>query len=327
MEAIRESGVSLAADPLGGAGVQYWQAIAEKYRIHLKVINPVIDPTFSFMRTDWDGQIRMDPSSSYAMQGVLEHKDLCDITVACDTDHDRHGIITRSQGLLPPNHYLSAAAYYLLNYRPLWKSSCRIGKTFVTSRMIDRIAEQAGRSVYETPVGFKWFVDGLFDGSLPFVCEESAGASLNRLDGSAWTTDKDGIVMGLLAAEMTAKSGRDPGELYQSLTEKFGSFYYSRSEGTADLRARKALKGLSPERIKISQLAGDPIIRVLNQARGNSAPLEGILVETERGWFAARPSGTEEIYKIYGESFVSETHLAAIHQEAQTIVTAALQEL
>lgn len=325
MEAIRSSGVSVAVDPLGGAGVQYWQAIAEKYRISLKVLNPIVDPTFSFMRADWDGQIRMDPSSPYAMQGVLENKNFCDITLACDTDHDRHGIVTRTRGLLPPNHYLSAAAYYLLHHRPLWKNSSRIGKTFVTSRMIDRIAEKAGRSVYETPVGFKWFVEGLFDGSLPFVCEESAGAALNRLDGSVWTTDKDGIAMGLLAAEIAAKGGQDPGELYQSLTAQFGPFYYNRSEGVADLQARKALKGLSPERIKISQLAGDPIVKVLSRARGNNAALEGILVETERGWFAARPSGTEEIYKIYGESFVSEAHLATIHGEAQAIVNAALQ--
>ncbi len=325
METIRTSNLRIGVDPLGGAGVHYWKLIAETYGINLSVVNETIDPTFRFMAVDWDGKIRMDPSSSYAMQGLIGMKSHFDIAFACDTDYDRHGIVTKSSGLLPPNHYLSAAIFYLFQHRPHWHQDVTVGKTLVSSQMIDRVTAKLGRKLYEVPVGFKWFVDGLLDGSLGFAGEESAGASFARLDGTTWTTDKDGIILALLAAEMTAKLGKDPGELYRELTREFGNPVYDRIEAPATPAEKKRLKNLSPENIHSKELAGEKILSILTKAPGNNAPIGGLKVETESGWFAARPSGTEDIYKIYGESFLGADHLNRILNEAQAIVNEALR--
>lgn len=324
MEAIRQSKIRIGVDPLGGAGVHYWKPIAEKYGIDLTIVNETVDPTFRFMTVDWDGKIRMDPSSSYAMQGLIKLKDHFDIAFACDTDYDRHGIVTKSSGLLPPNHYLSAAILYLFQHRPQWKKNAAVGKTLVSSQMIDRVAEKLGRTLYEVPVGFKWFVDGLLDGSLGFGGEESAGASFSRLDGTVWTTDKDGIILALLAAEITAKLGKDPGQIYQELVREFGEPAYGRVEAPATPAQKKILKNLSSESIRSKTLAGEEILSILTKAPGNNAPIGGLKVTAANGWFAARPSGTEDIYKIYGESFKSRDHLDRILKEAQTIVNEAL---
>jgi phosphoglucomutase len=320
MEAIRGSKLNLGVDPLGGAGVHYWGKIAELYGLNLTVVNEAVDPTFRFMTVDWDGRIRMDPSSPYAMKRLIGMRDKFDLSFACDTDHDRHGIVTRSAGLMPPNHYLSAAVFYLFQHRPGWRKDAAVGKTAVSSQMIDRVAAKLGRKLYETPVGFKWFVDGLLDGSLGFGGEESAGASFARLDGTAWTTDKDGMVPALLAAEITAKLGRDPGAIYRELTGEFGQCFYERVDAPATPAQKKLLAKLSPEQVKKTELAGEKIQAVLTQAPGNGASLSGLKVSAENGWFAARPSGTENIYKIYAESFRSADHLRLILGEAQAIV-------
>ena len=324
MEAIRKSKIHIGVDPLGGAGVHYWKPIADMYGINLTIVNETVDPTFRFMTVDWDGKIRMDPSSPYAMQGLIGMKDHFDIAFACDTDYDRHGIVTKSSGLLPPNHYLSAAILYLFQHRPKWNKNAAVGKTLVSSQMIDRVTKKLGRKLYEVPVGFKWFVDGLLDGSLGFGGEESAGASFARLDGTVWTTDKDGMILALLSAEITAKLGRDPGEIYQDLIHEFGDPAYNRVEAPATPAQKKILKNLSPESIHSKKLAGEEISAILTKAPGNGAPIGGVKVIAENGWFAARPSGTEDIYKIYGESFLGEDHLDRILKEAQTIVNAAL---
>jgi phosphoglucomutase len=324
MDAIRGAKIALGVDPLGGAGVHYWGPIAERYGLNLTIVNDAVDPTFRFMTVDWDGQIRMDPSSPYAMQRLIDLKDRFKVAFACDTDHDRHGIVTRGQGLLPPNHYLSVAISYLFQHRPRWRQDAAVGKTVVSSQMIDRVAEKLGRKLYEVPVGFKWFVNGLLDGSLGFAGEESAGASFVRLDGSAWTTDKDGIVAALLAAEITARMGRDPGEIYGDLTREFGEPAYDRVEAPATPEQKALLETLSPRHIRTGDLAGEPIRAILTTAPGDGAPIGGVKVVTESGWFAARPSGTESIYKIYGESFRGADHLRRILEEAQTIVNDAL---
>jgi phosphoglucomutase len=324
MDAIRGAAIALGVDPLGGAGVHYWGPIAERYGLNLTVVNDAVDPTFRFMTVDWDGQIRMDPSSPYAMQRLIELKDRFAIAVACDTDHDRHGIVTRGAGLLPPNHYLAVAVSYLFQHRPRWRPDAAVGKTVVSSQMIDRVTAKLGRRLYEVPVGFKWFVDGLFDGSLGFGGEESAGASFVRLDGSVWTTDKDGIVAALLAAEVTARTGRDPGELYGELTREFGEPAYDRVEAPATPEQKTRLAALSPQDIRTSDLAGEPIQAILSSAPGNLAPIGGVKVVAANGWFAARPSGTEDIYKIYAESFRGADHLRRILDEAQAIVSDAL---
>ena len=324
MEAIRGANIRMGADPLGGAGVHYWAPIAERYGLDLVVVNEEVDPTFRFMTVDWDGRIRMDPSSSYAMQSLIALKDRFDIAFACDTDHDRHGIVTRRRGLLSPNHYLSAAIFYLFRHRPKWSKGAAVGKTIVSSRMIDRITMKLGRKLYEVPVGFKWFVDGLLDGSLGFGGEESAGASFLRLDGSVWTTDKDGIVPALLAAEMTARMGRDPGEIYAELVRDLGESFSDRVEAPATPEQKQRLAKLSPEQILPAGLAGEKIETILTRAPGNGAPIGGVKVVTESGWFAARPSGTEDIYKIYAESFRGVDHLRRILAEAQALVDTAL---
>jgi len=324
MDLIRDSKVSIGVDPLGGAGVHYWKPIAERYGLNLTVVNNEVDPTFRFMTVDWDGQIRMDPSSPYAMQRLIDLKDRFDVAVACDTDHDRHGIVTRSSGLLPPNHYLAVCINYLFENRPGWSKGAAVGKTVVSSSLIDRVASKLNRKLYEVPVGFKWFVDGLVDGSLGFVGEESAGASFLRKDGSVWTTDKDGIIAALLAAEITARSGRDPGQLYQDLTKELGQPVADRVEAPVTPEGKEALKKLSGEQVKTTELAGEPIKAILTKAPGNQAAIGGLKVATENGWFAARPSGTENIYKIYAESFIGTDHLKRIVAEAQTIVDAAI---
>lgn len=324
MEAIRKSKIHIGVDPLGGAGVHYWKPIADMYGINLTIVNETVDPTFRFMTVDWDGKIRMDPSSSYAMQGLIGMKDHFDIAFACDTDYDRHGIVTKSSGLLPPNHYLSVAILYLFQHRPNWNKNAAVGKTLVSSQMIDRVTKKLGRKLYEVPVGFKWFVDGLLDGSLGFGGEESAGASFARLDGTVWTTDKDGIILALLSAEITAKLGKDPGEIYQDLIHEFGDPAYNRVEAPATPAQKKILKNLSPESVHSKKLAGEEISAILTKAPGNGAPIGGVKVIAENGWFAARPSGTEDIYKIYGESFLGAEHLERILKEAQTIVNEAL---
>jgi phosphoglucomutase len=324
MEAIHGSKLRLGVDPLGGAGVHYWGPIAERYGLNLTVVNEVVDPTFRFMTVDWDGKIRMDPSSPHAMQGLIGLKDRFDIAFACDTDHDRHGVVTRSSGLLPPNHYLSVAISYLFQNRGEWSKRAAVGKTVVSSQMIDRVAARLGRKLYEVPVGFKWFVEGLLDGSLGFGGEESAGASFSRLDGSVWTTDKDGIVPALLSAEITARMGRDPGEIYRDLTSEFGEPLYDRVEAPATSDQKRQLARLSPGQVRLTELAGEKIETVLTHAPGNDAPIGGLKVMAENGWFAARPSGTEDIYKIYAESFRGADHLHRILAEAQTIVGAAL---
>ncbi|MBZ5633952.1 MAG: phosphoglucomutase (alpha-D-glucose-1,6-bisphosphate-dependent) [Acidobacteriia bacterium] len=324
MDAIRSAKISMGVDPLGGAGVHYWGPIAERYGLDLQVVNKAVDPTFRFMSVDWDGQIRMDPSSPYAMQQLIDLKDRFEIAFACDTDHDRHGIVTRSAGLLPPNHYLAVAIFYLFQHRPQWRQEAAVGKTLVSSQMIDRVTTKLGRKLYEVPVGFKWFVDGLLDGSLGFVGEESAGASFVRRDGSVWTTDKDGIVPALLAAEITARLDRDPGEIYRELTREFGEPVYDRVEAPANPDQKEMLKRLSPQQVRSTDLAGEKIQAVLTRAPGNDAPIGGLKVVAESGWFAARPSGTENIYKIYGESFRGADHLRRILEEAQAMVDATL---
>jgi phosphoglucomutase len=325
MEAIRHSEINLGVDPLGGAGINYWEPIAKRYGINLTVVNKTIDPTFRFMTLDWDGQIRMDPSSPYAMRKLIGLKDDFDIAFACDTDYDRHGIVTKSTGLLPPNHFLSVAIDYLFQHRPQWNKQAEVGKTVVSSQMIDRVTAKLGRKLYEVPVGFKWFAAGLFNGTLGFGGEESAGASFLRLDGTVWTTDKDGFIMALLAAEITAKRGKDPGELYASLTQTFGQPVYDRVEAPADAKQKEILKNLSPQQVHFKELAGEKIQSILTKAPGNNAPLGGIKVVAENGWFAARPSGTESIYKIYAESFLGEQHLQKVLKEAQTMVDEALK--
>jgi phosphoglucomutase len=319
MQAIRE--LKLGVDPLGGAGVHYWKRIAERYQLNLEVVSTQVDPTFRFMTVDWDGQIRMDPSSTYAMQRLIGLRDRFEIAFGCDTDHDRHGIVTKSVGLMPPNHYLAAAAFYLFQHRPQWSKQAAIGKTLVSSSMIDRVAMKLGRKLYETPVGFKWFVQGLFDGSLGFGGEESAGASFLRRDGTVWTTDKDGIVSALLAAEITAKRKKDPGEVYQELVSEFGEPFYDRLEASATTEEKDRLKKMSPEQISSKELAGEKIEAILTKAPGNGASIGGLKVTTKNGWFAARPSGTEDIYKIYAESFKNKNHLQQILQEAQKLVS------
>jgi phosphoglucomutase len=324
MDAIRGAKISMGVDPLGGAGVHYWARIAERYGLNLTVVNEAVDPTFRFMTVDWDGQIRMDPSSPYAMQRLIGMKDRFDLSVACDTDHDRHGIVTKSEGLLPPNHYLCAAIFYLFQNRPKWPEAAAVGKTVVSSRMIDLITAKLGRKLHEVPVGFKWFVDGLLDGSLGFGGEESAGASFLRLDGSVWTTDKDGIVPALLAAEITARMGRDPGEIYRELTREFGEPVYDRVEAPATPEQKELLERLSPQQVQVKNLAGEKILTILTRAPDNNAPIGGLKVVAESGWFAARPSGTEDIYKIYAESFRGADHLRRVLEEAQAIVNDAL---
>jgi phosphoglucomutase len=324
MEVIRGASIRMGVDPLGGAGVHYWPRIAERYGLNLTVVNEVVDPTFRFMTVDWDGQIRMDPSSSYAMESLINLKDRFDIAFACDTDHDRHGIVTRNAGLLPPNHYLAVAIFYLFQHRPKWRAEAMVGKTVVSSQMIDRVTAKLGRKLYEVPVGFKWFVDGLLDGSLGFGGEESSGASFVRRDGSVWTTDKDGIVPALLAAEITARMDRDPGEIYHELTREFGEPVYDRVEAPATLEQKAMLERLSAQQVRLTDLAGEKIRTILTHAPGNGASIGGLKVIAASGWFAARPSGTEDIYKIYAESFRGADHLRLILEEAQTIVNDAL---
>ncbi|HMA54476.1 MAG TPA: phosphoglucomutase (alpha-D-glucose-1,6-bisphosphate-dependent) [Acidobacteriota bacterium] len=325
MDVIRGSRVRLGVDPLGGASIHYWGRIAELYGIDLRVVNDAVDPTFRFMTVDWDGRIRMDPSSSFAMQRLIGLKDRFDVAVACDTDADRHGVVTKTAGLLPPNHYLAAAVDYLFCHRPGWRSDAAVGKTVVTSLMIDLTAARLGRRLVDMPVGFKWFVEGLLDGSLGFAGEESAGASFLRLDGTVWTTDKDGIVPALLAAEITGRLGRDPGEVYEGLVRELGESFYDRIDAPATPDEKKALAALSPEEVRSTGLAGERISVVLTRAPGNNAPLGGIKVIAPNGWFAARPSGTESITKIYAESFIGEDHLRRIIGEAQAIVDEALR--
>jgi phosphoglucomutase len=325
LDAIRGAKVRMGVDPLGGAGVHYWPAIAERYKLDLTVVNDAVDGTFRFMTLDWDGKIRMDPSSTFAMQSLIGLRDRYDIAFACDTDHDRHGIVTRSVGLLPPNHYLSVCMHYLLQNRAGWRADAGIGKTVVSSSIIDRIAKKLGRRLYEVPVGFKWFVDGMFDGSLGFVGEESAGASFLRRDGGVWTTDKDGIIPGLLSAEIIAKTGRDPGEAYREITRELGDPLFARVDAPATPAQKKLLGQLTPAQITSKELAGDAIERILTRAPGNDQPIGGLKVETKNGWFAARPSGTEDVYKIYAESFRGEDHLRQIQQQAREIVSAAIK--
>ncbi len=323
-DAIRGAGIHMAVDPLGGAGVHYWAPIAQRYQIDLTVVNEEVDPTFGFMSVDWDGKIRMDPSSSYAMQRLIGLQDRYDVAFACDTDHDRHGIVTRSSGLLAPNHYLSVLIDYLFRHRPQWGPNAAVGKTLVSTALIDRVATRLARKLCEVPVGFKWFVDGLFDGSLGFAGEESAGASFLRRDGTVWTTDKDGIAPALLAAEIAARCGRDPGELYRDLVRDLGEPFADRVEAPANAEQKARLAKLSPQQVLSTELAGEKITGVLDHAPGNNAAIGGIKVSSASGWFAARPSGTEDIYKVYAESFKSEAHLQSILQEAQRIVDAAL---
>jgi len=323
-DAIRAAGVRMGVDPLGGAGVHYWAPIAERYKLDLSVVSSEVDPQFAFMTVDWDGKIRMDPSSKYAMQRLIGLKDQYDVAFACDTDHDRHGVVSRSAGLMEPNHYLSVLVDYLYRHRPRWNTKAAVGKTVVTTALIDRVVKRLGRTLYEVPVGFKWFAEGLFDGQLGFGCEESAGASLLRHDGSVWTTDKDGLVPALLSAEITARMGKDPGELFGQLTRELGRPYANRVEAAATPAQKAKLSKLSPEQIKTDQLAGEKVIQVLDKAPGNDAAIGGIKVVTDSGWFAARPSGTEAIYKIYAESFRDEAHLESLLGEAQSVVDAAL---
>ena len=323
-DVIRGAGVHMGVDPLGGAGVHYWAPIAERYKLDLTVVSAVVDPQFAFMSVDWDGKIRMDPSSKYAMQRLIGLKDQYDVAFACDTDHDRHGVVTRSSGLMEPNHYLSVLIDYLFRHRPQWGAHAAVGKTVVSTALIDRVAKRLGRKLYEVPVGFKWFAPGLFDGSLGFGCEESAGASLLRRDGTAWATDKDGLVPALLAAEITAREGKDPGELYAQLTRELGRPFASRVDAAATPAQKAKLAKLSPDQVKSDRLAGEKIEQVLDKAPGNGAAIGGIKAIAASGWFAARPSGTEAIYKIYAESFKNEEHLQALLKEAQGIVDAAL---
>jgi len=324
MAAISNAGVHMGVDPLGGAGVHYWPRIAERYRLDLSVVNEIVDPTFRFMTVDWDGRIRMDPSSVDAMQGLIELQELFDVAFACDTDHDRHGIVTRSGGLMPPNDYLSVAVHYLFRNRDGWRKDAAVGKTIVSSAMIDRVVSGLGRKLYEVPVGFKWFVPGLLTGSLAFGGEESAGASCVRMDGNVWTTDKDGMVLALLSAEITARTGRDPGEVYAELVHEFGEPWFERVDAPATPAQKAMLSRLSAAQVAFRELAGEKIERVLIEAPGNGEPIGGVKVISADGWFAARPSGTEDVYKIYAESFRGRDHLDRIVEQAQTIVNAAL---
>jgi len=323
MQAIRTSGLKLGVDPLGGASVGYWAAIRDLYHLDLTVTNEVVDPQFAFMTVDWDGRIRMDPSSPYAMARLVALKDRFDVAFACDTDADRHGIVAGAAGLMNPNHFLSAAIEYLYRNRD-WRPDVAVGKTLVSTSMIDRVAAELGRKLLEVPVGFKWFVDGLVDGSLGFGGEESAGASFLRRDGTVWTTDKDGLIACLLAAELTARSGHNPAVAYDALTEKYGAPAYRRIDAAATREQKAILAKLSPAQISVSELAGEPITAVLTRAPGNDAPIGGVKVSTEHGWFAARPSGTEDVYKIYAESFLGEEHLERIIGQAQLVVGDAL---
>ncbi|HNZ00909.1 MAG TPA: phosphoglucomutase (alpha-D-glucose-1,6-bisphosphate-dependent) [Anaerolineaceae bacterium] len=325
MDQISAAGLKIGVDPMGGSGVAYWAPIAEMYRLQVEVVNPRVDPTFAFMTLDHDGKIRMDCSSPYAMASLVDLKDHFDIAFGNDTDYDRHGIVTRSVGLMNPNHYLATTIWYLFQHRPGWGRAVAIGKTLVSSSMIDRVAASLDRRLCEVPVGFKWFVDGLLDGSFGFGGEESAGASFLRHDGRVWTTDKDGFIMDLLAAEILAVTGRDPGEHYQELEERFGKAWYARKDAPVTPAGKAVLGNLSPEQVEAGQLAGDQITSKLTRAPFNDAPIGGLKVVTANGWFAARPSGTENVYKIYAESFISPEHLATIQLEAQAIVDAALK--
>jgi phosphoglucomutase len=324
MEAIRASGIRFGVNPLGGAGVHYWEPIAERYGLNLEVVNDAVDPTFRFMTLDWDGKIRMDPSSKYAMSSLIALKDKFDVAMACDTDHDRHGVVTRSVGLLPANHYLATCIQYLYSHRAQWGKHVAVGKTVVSSSMIDRVTAGLGRELYEVPVGFKFFVDGLIDGKLGFVGEESAGSSFLRRDGTVWTTDKDGLIAALLAAEITATMKKDPGQVYQELTAQYGDPQYDRTDAHATTEQKAILGKLSKESIQSPTLAGEKIQTILTHAPGDGQAIGGVKVIAENGWFAARPSGTEEIYKIYAESFRSEEHLQQVEDEAQSIVGQAL---
>ncbi len=324
MDVIRNSRIRMGVDPLGGAGVHYWPRIAEHYRLDLTIVNEAVDPTFRFMTLDWDGKIRMDPSSTYAMQRLIELKDRYDIAFACDTDHDRHGIVTASSGLMAPNHYLGVAIDYLFRHRAGWRGDAAVGKTVVSSALIDRVSSRLRRTLYEVPVGFKWFVDGLIDGKLGFGGEESAGASFSRIDGGVWTTDKDGLAPALLSAEITARTGRDPGEYYRGLTQELGASFADRIDAPANAEQKKKLGKLDGQQVHSTELAGEPIEQILTRAPGNNAPIGGVKVAARSGWFAARPSGTEDIYKIYAESFLDDAHLRRLISEAQTIVDAAL---
>jgi phosphoglucomutase len=320
LDIIRSEKLHLGVDPLGGAGVHYWARIAEQHKLDLTVVSEVVDPTFSFMTVDWDGQIRMDPSSTYAMQRLIGLKDQFDLSFACDTDHDRHGIVTKNEGLLPPNHDLCAAIFYLFQNRPGWSPSAAVGKTMVSSAMIDRITAKVGRKLFEVPVGFKWFVEGLLDGALGFGGEESAGSVFLRRDGTVWTTDKDGIVPALLAAEIRARTGHDSAGIYREFRHEFGEPCYARVDAPATPDQKERLAKLSPQQVTQTELAGEKIQNLLTLAPGNGAPLGGLKVVAAHGWFAARPSGTENIYKIYAESFENEEHLRRIQEEAQSIV-------
>lgn len=320
LDAVSAAGLKLGVDPLGGASIAYWPRIAEQYKLNLTVVNNAVDPTFRFMTLDWDGKIRMDCSSPYAMASLIALKDRFDVAFACDPDSDRHGIVTPSTGLLNPNHYLAVAIDYLFRHRPEWSPAAGVGKTLVSSSIIDRVAADLHRKLVEVPVGFKWFVDGLLDGSLGFGGEESAGASFLRNDGGPWSTDKDGLLLALLSAEITAVTRRDPGQLYGELTEKFGNPVYERIDAPASPEEKAVLSKLSPEQLKATELAGDPIEAMLTKAPGNNAPIGGLKVTTKNGWFAARPSGTENVYKIYAESFKGKDHLKRIQEEAKSIV-------
>jgi phosphoglucomutase len=326
LEAIRSSGVKIGIDPLGGAGVHYWQPIIERYGLAATIVSDAVDPTFRFMTLDWDGKIRMDCSSPYAMARLIGMRDRFDVAFANDTDADRHGIVTRSNGLMNPNHFLAAGIAYLFAHRPDWGSNSAVGKTIVSSAIIDRVAKKLGRELVETPVGFKWFVEGLSGGSFGFAGEESAGASFLRRDGSAWTTDKDGLILGLLAAEMTAQTGRDPSQLFDELTRELGVPFYERIDAPATPAQKNLLKGLSPEQLAMAELAGEPVRAAITAAPGNGQPFGGIKVTADSGWFAARPSGTEDVYKIYAESFRSEAHLQQIQQDAQRAIARAFGE-
>ena len=326
MDIIKNSTIRIGVDPLGGAGIHYWEPIAARYGINITMVNKTIEPDFRFMPVDWDGQIRMDPSSPYAMKNLVTLKDQFDLAVACDTDYDRHGIVTRNAGLLPPNHYLAAMIYYLFQHRNQWSPDARIGKTVVSSQIIDRVADKIKRKLYEVPVGFKWFSDGLLDRSIGFCGEESAGASFSRINGEVWTTDKDGMIAALLAAEITARTKKDPGEIYAQITRDLGEPVYDRIEAKATPEQKKLLGNLSGDQVHHKDLAGEKILSVITKAPGNNASIEGIKISTKNGWFAARPSGTEDIYKIYAESFLGNEHLHLIEQEAQSIVDDALKQ-
>ncbi len=325
LETVAAANLNLGVDPLGGAGVAYWPRIAERYGLKLTIVNTAVDPTFRFMTLDWDGKIRMDCSSPYAMASLIALKDRFDVAFACDTDHDRHGIVTRSAGLLNPNHYLAVAIDYLFRNRPQWKAEAGIGKTLVSSSMIDRVAADLGRRLVEVPVGFKWFVDGLLDGSLGFGGEESAGASFLRRDASAWSTDKDGLILGLLSAEISARTGKNPGERYRELTDQFGAPVYERIDAPASPEEKAILSKLSPKQVSAKELAGERIEAMLTTAPGNGASIGGLKVVTKNGWFAARPSGTENVYKIYAESFLGPEHLRRIQEEAQALISKTFQ--